>query len=266
MKKLFIPVLGLLALTACDEDEPNIAPEISALEIDGKDHDIDIDAGETVQVTAIVSDDVDLGQIKFTAHNVFDGHDHGKVMAFIPFEATNIQDINGTSVNVVWEMMVSENATAGPYHILAQAFDADGNEAEFKEVNFMIENDGMAEVDVTSHDFDAGYIDAEPGETILLSGSILDDIDIAEITIKVAKHGHDDHDDHDHGKTDDDIIYEMDWDLNGSNDTYWHFYLDGNVEFTFPSDITDEEDFEITIRVTDSDGNITIEEGDFHVH
>jgi hypothetical protein len=266
MKKGIIFVFGILALMSCEQDNATTPPEISELAINGEDHDVDIDAGETVTVSAIVTDDKNLGQIKFTAHNIFDGHDHGKVMAFIPFEATHIQNLNGESMNVTWEMTVDQNATAGPYHILAQAFDEDGNEAEFKEVNFMIENDGMAAVNVTSHNFDAGYIDAEPGETILLSGTIQDDIDIAEITIKVAKHGHDDHDDHDHGKTDDDIIYEMDWDLNGSNDTNWHFYLDGNVEFTFPSDITGEEDFEITIRVKDSDGNITIEEGDFHVH
>lgn len=266
MKKLLIPALGLFALVACDKDEPNNAPEISALEINGEDHDIDIYAGETVTVSAVVTDDINLGQIKFTAHNIFDGHDHGKVMTYIPFEATHIQDLNGESANVSWEMTVDQNATAGPYHILAQAFDEDGNEAEFKEVDFMIENDGMAEIDVTSHDFDAGDIDAEPGETIVLSGIIEDDIDIAEIMIKVAKHGHDDHDDHDHGKTDDDVIYEMDWDLTGSNDMSWDIAADGNVTFTFPSDMTDHEDFEIMIRVTDSDGNITIEEGDFHVH
>ena len=263
MKKILIPVLGLFTLVACEDDKATIAPEISALAINGEDHDIDIDAGETVTVSATVTDDVDLGQIKFTAHNIFDGHDHGKVMTYIPFEAVNIQDLSGQSADVTWEMTVDPNATAGPYHILAQAFDEDGNEAEFREIDFMIENDGMAVVDVNSHDFDAGYIDAEPGETVLLSGSVLDDIDIAEIAIMVAKH---ETNNHDHGKTDDDIIYEMDWDLTGSNDTSWHFYLDGNVEFTFPSDITEEEDYEIVIRVEDSDGNITIQEGNFHVH
>ena len=263
MKRGIVFLLGIGILISCDRDAVNTPPEISELAVNGEDHDIYINAGESATVSALVTDDKTLGQMKFTAHNIFDGHDHGKVMTYIPFEASHIQDLDGETVNVTWEMTIDQNATAGPYHILAQAFDGDGNEAEFKEVNFTIVNDGMAEVDVTSHDFDAGYIDAEPGETVLLSGTVIDDIDIAEIAIIVAKH---EHNDHDHGKTDDEVIYEMDWDLTGSSDTYWHFYIDGNVEFTFPSDIMEEEDYEITIRVTDSDGNITIEKGDFHVH
>lgn len=265
MKKGLLVVLSALAIISCTKESTSIRPEINSLTMDGADHDIVVAAGTTTTVSAVISDDRELGQVKFTAHNVFDGHDHGKVMTFIPFEAIHIDDLSGKNAEVNWLMDIDENATAGPYHVLAQAFDNDGNEAEFREISFMITNNGMAQIDLTSHDFAAGTIDVETGENISLAGVITDDQDISEITISVKKHGHDDHDHH-HGKTDDDIIYEMDWDLIGSNDMSWDLSVDGNVNFTFPTQVDGHEDYELTIRVKDSDGNISILEGTFHLH
>lgn len=266
MKKLFGFVLPTIAaslvFTACDKDEDNdtTAPVIKSATIDGKVEDIEVTAGTAMTFVVEVSDNEDLGQLKLDVHDNFDGHTH-KSTASVSWAEVKIVELSGTDKTVTQEMNVPAEATAGPYHADILLIDAEGNEGEFVERSIMIRNGSEPGIDVTSPDF-SGEVHAMKGSTLTIEGTVSDDVDLAEIYI-VLEEEHED-DDHDHKSTQEEVLYEMDFDLTGSADVSWDFQTDGNVNIAIPAN-AETGHYELTIRAEDAEGNINILSGEIHI-
>lgn len=270
MKKFTkFPALIALLLTvsiACDKDDDNdndnqdtVKPTIKSAMINGSNEDITVAAGTEIHFDVEVEDNEALGELKIDVHDVFDGHSHGKKSS-IDWAEVKIIQLSGKTETVHEHMDVPGNATAGPYHAIFRLIDGEGNEGEFVEVDFMISNGSEPTIDVTDPDFST-EVHVDKGASISLKGTVKDDTDLDEITI-VLEEEHDDH--HSHGKKSDTPLYDVDFDLDGSNDLSWDFETDGNVVISIPSD-AEEGHYALEITAKDNDGNISIFEGEVHV-
>jgi len=98
--------------------------------------------GEVLSFDIIFKDNEALSQYKVDIHNNFDCHGHGGGSApsvIVPnvdnqtedWTVLEIQDIEGTSVEVNRSFDVPENVTAGNYHFHIQVIDESGNDSPF---------------------------------------------------------------------------------------------------------------------------------------
>ncbi|AEV31527.1 DUF4625 domain-containing protein [Owenweeksia hongkongensis] len=260
--KVLLPIVGSAFLMAsCDKDDDNdtTAPIIKSATIDGKVEDIEVTAGTAMTFVVEVSDNEDLGQLKLDVHDNFDGHTH-KSTASVSWAEVKIVELSGTDKTVTQEMNVPAEATAGPYHADILLIDAEGNEGEFVERSIMIRNGSEPGINVTNPDL-SGEVHATKGSTLTIEGTVSDDVDLAEIYI-VLEEEHDD--DHDHKSTQEEALYEMDFDLTGSADVSWDFQTDGNVNIAIPAN-AETGHYELTIRAEDAEGNINILSGEIHI-
>lgn len=254
---IFSIALGLASCSKDEDDAETVKPTINSVLINGDDHDIEVQVGGNLQITAELADNENLSQFKVDVHDIFDEHSHGKKNV-APWAETATYSISGTSYSLDETMTVATDATAGPYHAIFRLVDAQGNESDFSEIDFIVKNGGEASVNITSPDFSAIQHPAK-GSTMSIMGTITDDVDIAEIAIVLAEEG----DDHHHGKTSS-TIYDADFDLDGSADTSWDFQTDGGVDIMIPADAEDAH-YIFTVTVTDNEGNISIFEGEVHI-
>lgn len=239
MKNTRFALIGLAFLAlACDKNgEDTTSPNINALNVDAE----YVAAGQTLIVTADVSDESGLSQIKLDIHDQFDGHNHGKI-AGIPWEEVRVIDIDGKEYFITENFDVPDNATAGPYHVIAQVVDAAGNTGEFREVDFWVTNSEMPMINLVNPD-----LSFEPyyaiGDTLNFIGTITDDEELEEIVVKIVGFAGD-------------VYYDEDIDLGGQGVTTFDLS-------TLPALIFDLNDFgpnhvvmEFEITAIDHDGNI----------
>lgn len=266
MRKYLMLLAFPLAFVACDDDDENStdqdvsAPEIEELKVNGHDHDVRVNGGDKMTLEAHIHDDQGLKEAKVDIHDVFDGHTHGK-NAGATWEAAETYPLSGKEAEMKEDFQVPGQATAGRYHAVVRALDEAGNEAEFREINFVLENGQQPTFNITDPDF-SKEVHAPKGSNFSLKGSVDDDKDLAEVVIVIEhheEHGHDD-DGHDHGKKEGPIV-EEDWDLNGSNDTTFDL---SQFSVTIPSD-AEEGDYKLEIVALDSDGNYGLFEGKLHI-
>ena len=239
MKNTRFALIGLAFLAlACDKNgEDTTSPNINALNVDAE----YVAAGQTLIVTADVSDESGLSQIKLDIHDQFDGHNHGKI-AGIPWEEVRVIDIDGKEYFITENFDVPDNATAGPYHVIAQVVDAAGNTGEFREVDFWVTNSEMPMINLVNPD-----LSFEPfyaiGDNMNCIGTITDDEELEEIVVKIVGFAGD-------------VYYDEDIDLGGQGVTTFDLS-------TLPALIFDLNDFgpnhvvmEFEITAIDHDGNI----------
>lgn len=265
MKRIFNVLLAVIGsgvmMISCDKDDDTdtTAPVINSATIDGKEEGIEANVGNAMTFEVKVSDNEALGQLKLDVHDAFDGHSHDKSSG-INWANVAIIDLSGTEQTVSHDMEIPTNATAGPYHAEILVIDAEGNEGEFVERVIIIRNGSEPEINITSPDF-TDHVHVSIGSTLVVEGMITDDVDLAEIYV-VLEEEHDD--DHDHKSTQEDALYEMDFDLEGASDLTWDFQLDGNVNIAIPA-TAEEGHYVLTVRAEDSEGNINIFEAELHI-
>lgn len=263
--KMKAPVL-LLALSlsfgfvACNsEDEDTTAPMIVHLHADEE-----VAVGDDLHLDVDFSDNEALGQAKIDIHDIFDGHDHGKVAA--SWSEVRTVDLEGKDAEIEEEFTVPANTAAGPYHAVVQCTDAAGNNAEFKEVDFWVTSAEAPQFTVTSPSDDADY---DFGDMVSFTGSIDDASGIEEVFIRIKKdEDHDDDHDHDHGDGDhdhDEPYYETEVEGNGA--TSFDLSIFGAIMIDAAwFDGEDHADILIEISAIDMDGHIAKQDLHGHVH
>ncbi len=251
-----------ILLVACDKEEDNqdtTAPVIKSVTINEEDHDIVVMAGDEIHIDAELSDNEALGELKVDVHDIFDGHSHGKTA--IKWAEVLTIALSGKEQKVHDHMDVPQDAQAGPYHAVFRLIDAEGNEGEFAEIDFMISNASQPQINITDPDF-SDEVHAPKGSTLSIMGTVTDETDLAEIRISLEEE-HDDHG-HSHKGALDEAIYEADFDLTGSADITWDFQVDGNVNIAIPSD-AETGYYVMKVVVIDNEDNMNIFEAEVHI-
>ncbi len=253
--RVFILSLSIsFGFIACDSDEDTTAPIIE--HVHGSE---EVAVGDDFEVDADFSDNEELGQAKFDIHDIFDGHDHGKIAS--SWSETRTVELSGQDAEAEETFTVPANATAGPYHVVVQCTDAAGNSAEFKEFDFWVTSDEAPQYAVTSPMDDADY---SFGDVIQIAGSVNDISGIEEVFIRIYEEG--DHD-HDHGDEEGDEhgepLYEEEVEAGGATS----FDLVNLTPITLDSSMFDEDHVDIIIEISaiDNDGHISRHELHGHI-
>ncbi len=142
MKKITILVLaaGLVFLNACnkgdDEEKDTTKPVITLLTPSAGEEFV---SGAKINISATFTDNKDLSQYKIEIHDDFDGHSHLKTGS-PTFAYTKIEGISGTSNTLNLAIDIPQDVAAGAYHLIINALDKAGNEAEFAEADITIKS------------------------------------------------------------------------------------------------------------------------------
>lgn len=253
MKKLVLLLSVSVFLFSCSKDTDKTKPTIDALNIDNKTEEIEVQAGQSMTLQYTVSDEVGLSEMRLDVHDAFDGHTHGKTSSFNKLFWEQIDTLNGlTETTNSITVDVPANTTAGPYHLDAIVVDLAGNQSDIGLLDFTVLNAGMAMITITSHNL-SSMVDVPKGSWFVLQGSVSDDIDLDEVIIVMEEEGHT------HGKTATGEYYMSESELTGSND----------IMFSITDSIwvgqNDAGHYMLEVIAIDSDGNMSITEGELHV-
>ncbi|QTN39081.1 DUF4625 domain-containing protein [Cryomorphaceae bacterium] len=255
-KVLFLSLSISFGFIACDSDEDTTAPIIE--HVHGSE---EVAVGDDFEVDADFSDNEELGQAKFDIHDIFDGHDHGKVAS--SWSETRTVELSGQDAEAEETFTVPANATAGPYHVVVQCTDAAGNSAEFKEFDFWVTSAEAPQYTVSSPMDDQDY---DVNDVVSFTGSVDDMSGIEEVFVRVFEDegDHDGHDHDDEGEHDHEPVYEEEIEAGGATS----FDLVNLTPITLDASMFDEDhaDFVIEISAIDNDGHISRYEIHGHMH
>lgn len=260
LRKTIIGLATMAMLLAAGCENPDTAkPTIDAFTINGADHEVEVAAGDTAVLQLSFSDNENLQTYKVDIHDGFDGHGHGKVNSFQKFSYQQTFSIAGKNALESRDVAIPEDAAAGPYHCTVRVLDEAGNEGDLAEIDLLIKNGGQAQVNITSPDFSDEVV-VNTGNQLTLEGTVTDDVDIDEIFVTLAPEGDD------HGKrAQESPLYEQDFDLPGSSDQTWNFSaLNNSHPVNIPAN-AETGHYVLNVVVLDSDGNMTIWEGEVEV-
>jgi len=290
-------IILLLVFQSCDEDDDvdTTAPTIEITDpVSGE----AFEAGDHAHFEGIFTDDIALATFKIDIHNNFDGHDHGGRTAVVAEDPGLIKwayeesfDIPAGSKNydahLHDEIEIPGNTMAGPYHFIVSAIDQSGNATSFqdgstKEIEVFITNDSQPMVDITNLENDE--LEIEEGVVFMVEGTISDPVpatgDYAgmhglQILLgEPEEHG----EEHTHnGRIADEHLIEKAYDheafesfMDGENIILENIFADINFTLSEQQHTELEEEeidhLELTIRVEDEQGNITVSKTEVHVH
>ena len=136
MKTIYLSSLCLLAalsfgLASCDDDSDNVKPVINLIE---PEDDAVLQIGDDVHFEMELSDNEMLKSYKVDIHSNFDSHTHALSRAddaaTTPFSFNRSWEVTGKNAHIHHhDIVVPEDATPGPYHLVVYCTDAAGNEA-----------------------------------------------------------------------------------------------------------------------------------------
>lgn len=174
----------ILAATSCKKDDPdNTKPTIAAIE---EPHDNDtLFSGIEMHVEGVVTDNEELSQLKIDIHSADDGHEHEKVSSASFFEVIRIVDLAGRNQTFHEDIDISQEAAAGPYHVIISAVDAAGNQSDIVERDIVIRNSDdliSPTITVNSPTIAGSY---SLGSPMTVSAELADNIGLGDVEVKV---------------------------------------------------------------------------------
>ncbi|MFN3917779.1 MAG: DUF4625 domain-containing protein [Flavobacteriales bacterium] len=237
MKKIIFYTLLALAISSCKKKEvDNEQPVITSASGDAT-----VQVGTKLNLTATITDNKELKQLKIDIHDLFDGHGH---RSFSPFSIVQIFTISGSSYSFNGQIDIPVNAATGPYHAVFYALDESGNQSKFREHDFTIVNPGEQPIiSITSPDFSTS-VSFSVGTSFSVIGSITDNTGLEKIEVLFEK-----------ANSPGAPIYDVDFNVVGV--TSWDFQTDGNVSIQIPIGAS-TGNYNLIVKVKDIDGNYTL--------
>ncbi|WP_417609654.1 DUF4625 domain-containing protein [Owenweeksia hongkongensis] len=236
-KQLLIFSSILIALASCgkEEEKDAVEPSVSnfrASPVSGG----AILAGEDVSITALVSDNEELGNTILEIDENYANHIHGINSSRKWNENRHIQ-VSGTSYTVNETFSIPTNTVPGNYHVFFRVTDDAGNSTEYTAPDFRIENLTRPQVNLI---ISGGKV----GDTITFRGQITDDQDLVKLIIKM----------HVPGYPNSIKLLDKEIDLDELDDKVWDFEADGKLDFVIPAS-TPVGTYVVKITALDNESN-----------
>ena len=131
-KTLLLAATPILLLSSCSSDDDKLDTEKPKI-ILGKptDHQ-EYELGSTIEVQAILSDNVELGSYKIDIHSDGDGHQHRSFSSTTNWEFNDTGIIEGNKEYILNKtiQIPAEDITEGHYHLGLMVIDKAGNQTE----------------------------------------------------------------------------------------------------------------------------------------
>lgn len=121
-------ILGLISCKKVDEEKPVISINTPA-------NNQYFEPGNTIDLKGTITDNEALSQAKIDMH-IGEGHLHKSTKSLFDYE--EIIDIGGKDYALSLPITIPADADTGLYHLIIEATDAEGNEAEFVELDLEI--------------------------------------------------------------------------------------------------------------------------------
>ncbi len=267
MTKRHISALLLLTsfwFVACDPDnEDPIDISAPVIEVEDPENGETFPAGGAIPAHIEFKDEVALASANINIHSSADGHGHGRVL-ITPFSFNKNYTLNGREAEIREDIPINADATAGPYHFIVMAIDAQGNSTSFdngsnKEVEIWISHPDMAKVvyknasgNITDH------YHGEAGKALNFYGDITANATkIESIVVRVTTEDGDGHD-HDH-RIASEVFYEKTFDYSTPIASVSIDKLLQNEQITISNEMIQragDDDIELVIIVKDQAGHI----------
>jgi hypothetical protein len=190
MKKYILPLLSVtllfsVSLTSCKKDEvDNTAPIIASVS-EPLENDT-LFTGNELHVDAVVTDDVELSQIKIDIHSA-EGHSHGKIAAGALWETIVIMNLSGKSQTIHKDIEIPADVAAGKYHVILTAVDKAGNSSDVFERDIIIRNSSDLVAPVITVTSPAAGSSITAGNELLITGEVVDNLALSALEIKVYR-------------------------------------------------------------------------------
>lgn len=240
-------ISAAIIVTSCNkEEEDTNSPTIGSMLVNGSDAQavIEVLAGNTLQVTANITEDIELESYRIQVVADF------TPVSATPFSYDQTSDAGGQSASVDETIAIPASTVSGPYNVILTAIDAAGREAE-STISVSITSPTQATINVTAPvaNFTVSFND-----TIFVVGTVADDVDIVSVQFVaepmqesgglVAAGG---------------PFYEGTFSLNESSDTNWDMaeVQTSSAHIVAPA-TGSTGSYKLEIRATDSDGNVTV--------
>lgn len=244
-KRLILASLAIAtALSACKKDTDDEAPVVSNLRINGELADYhELNAGDTFTLTASVTDNEALNQVKVDIHGNADGHTHefngaGEVKSN-DWTVLDIISVSGSSSSISREYTIPKDQV-GEYDVLIQAIDKEGNESNLGITELEVSNSFIPLITVDGTvpaENGEGEIVVSVGSMFMIEGNIMDADGLAEIHAELIVEGSDP----------EEVLWEEEFDPASATD----FNLD-QISFSIPD--TEETELALIIHATDTNG------------
>tara|TARA_B110000211_G_C14049441_1_gene540500 strand:+ start:184 stop:978 length:795 start_codon:yes stop_codon:yes gene_type:complete len=243
---LFVLFIGLVIGCSKDENDDDVSPTFSGLQINGlaSTDFIQVASGSTIDLTGTFNDDVALASYTIVSSST-------KMTGTNALSINSTFTLSGLSQTIAEPFVVNANTLAGPYTLSVIVKDSNGSESGTAEFDIAVTNTSIAQINLTSPLQNAYY---SSNDTIFLLGNVTDDTDLQLIEIYIEPQpmaG---------GLTAvGTVFYEEAFFLNGASETSWDFSeVNTTNNYVVIPTITTSGLYSITITVTDSDGNIAV--------
>jgi hypothetical protein len=190
-------LLASAGVVGCQSDVDTTLPEITQVIVDGLESEThSIQAGESMQISLMVSDNENLKQVKVNVHAADDGHGHGSGSGVVlqpnvgTWNYSSIIELTGQSATANLSLSVPADII-GSWHLEIMAIDESGNEAIEKVVTLSVNNDELPVIQVTTSPaaFDNVISVSASNPVLSLDATVVDASGIDSLYILAATEG-----------------------------------------------------------------------------
>ena len=218
MKTHILILLGLVFLTFSCKKADSENPVVSNVKVDGSSSIVDVSPGESISVTAQISDNEELSQFKIDIHHDFDGHSH-KAMT-VRFAEIRIENISGGSFDLSEQFTIPADASSGAYHGTIIAVDKEGNQSENSLFWFDIVRAEQPTINLNIP------LSVSAGESFGITGDITGSVNLSAVYVKVTSESS--------GNT----LYNQTFNIASSETMIWNPETDASISIAVPSGTT----------------------------
>jgi Domain of unknown function (DUF4625)/Bacterial Ig-like domain len=191
--------MGILAACKKEKDQTaatfefiSISPNVGSDSICGElsDKVISILSGENLTFQFKIDDNKNLGQYKIDIHDDFDCHGHEGERSPIPtiWSVQDVVNTSGTTQTVSRTLQVPNDVMAGNYHFQIKIIDAEGNETQNTPIHTLKIRNSSDTLEPYFLQFTAPNNNITRGQTLVFSGTVIDNLSLENGRIELAYH------------------------------------------------------------------------------
>ncbi len=234
ISSFILAAICLLRLCSSCQKEPSDQerPQVSVVELSSSSSVSVFQAGDTLMVSARLTDNQALANLFFEVKGVSSAGN---------WNETRKLSLQGRDMAIQENFFIPRNTNEGLYRISLRVLDIEGNFQTAESSNFEVINSLKPRITLMVHEVDEG-------DTLTLRGLVEDDHDIASISVVMRIPP---------GYSGNQEFFNEQINVTGKTDTLWDIEKDGNIKIYFPP-LAKGGDYSLSFSAADDEGNFQI--------